>query len=76
MSQTSKKRILLFIGTVFMLLFNHLMAQPDPGGGGGPGDGCWPPPCIPIDGGIGFLVAAGIAFGVKKAVDLKSPKSQ
>jgi len=27
---------------------------------------CWPPPCIPIDGGISLLIAAGAAYGVKK----------
>lgn len=36
---------------------------PPPGGGGPP---CLPPPCIPIDGGISFLVAAGVAVGAKK----------
>lgn len=36
---------------------------PPPGGGGPP---CLPPPCVPIDGGISFLVAAGIAIGAKK----------
>ena len=30
---------------------------------------CWPPPCIPIDGGISFLILAGIALGGKKAYD-------
>ncbi len=27
---------------------------------------CWPPPCIPIDGGISLLIAAGVALGGKK----------
>lgn len=27
---------------------------------------CWPPPCIPIDGGITLLIAAGAAYGAKK----------
>ena len=36
-----------------------------PGGGGDPP--CWPAPCVPIDGGIGFLIAAGLAYGGKKA---------
>ena len=43
---------------------------PPPGGGGSGSDPpCWPPPCIPIDGGIGFLLAAGIAYGGKKAME-------
>ncbi len=28
------------------------------------------PACIPIDGGLSFLIAAGVALGGKKAVDL------
>ncbi|MDZ4665857.1 MAG: hypothetical protein SGJ15_13340 [Bacteroidota bacterium] len=30
------------------------------------GPACWPPPCIPIDGGITLLIAAGAAYGAKK----------
>lgn len=43
-----------------------VMAQ----GVGGPPP-CWPPPCIPIDGGISLLVAAGTVIGGKKALDLR-----
>ena len=32
---------------------------------------CWPPPCIPIDGGISLLVAAGVALGGKKMYDFR-----
>ena len=44
---------------------------PRPGGGGPP---CWPPPCIPIDGGISLLLAAGLALGGRKL--LKSNKKE
>ena len=27
---------------------------------------CWPPPCIPVDGGISVLIAAGALYGAKK----------
>lgn len=42
-----------------------------PHGGGAPaaGGGCWPPPCIPIDGGISLLIAAGALYGGKKIYD-------
>ena len=40
--------------------------------GGEPG--CWPPPCVPIDGGISFLIAIGAAFGGKKAYDVLKKK--
>ena len=36
--------------------------------GPGPG-GCFPPPCIPIDGGLSLLIAAGIGIAGKKAYD-------
>ena len=51
------------------------IALGQPAGGappGGPAGGtapCWPPPCVPIDGGISFLIAIGAAFGGKKAYD-------
>lgn len=34
-----------------------------PPAGGPP---CWSPPCIPIDGGIGILLAAGAFVGARK----------
>ena len=58
--------------SLFFLLFVNISSSfagvppPPPGGGGPP---CFPPPCIPIDGGITFLVVAGIAFGGKKIYD-------
>jgi hypothetical protein len=32
---------------------------------------CWPPPCIPIDGGLGFLIAAGALLGGSKALEMR-----
>ncbi len=59
--------------TFLFFIAENLLAQPDPG----PGAPCWPPGfCIPIDGGISFLVAAGIAFGVKKTWDMKKQKDK
>ncbi|WP_157454266.1 PID-CTERM protein-sorting domain-containing protein [Crocinitomix catalasitica] len=64
---------------VFFLASNvMLFAQPPggtpPGGGGTTGDAppCWTPECVPIDGGIGFLIAAGAAIGVKKLYGKKA----
>jgi hypothetical protein len=49
-------------------LVNTMLAQPPDPPAGGTGDpGCWPPPCVPIDGGISLLIAAGIGLGAKKA---------
>jgi hypothetical protein len=64
-------KILLTLSCI-MFVF---VALGQPAGGappGGPAGGtspCWPPPCVPIDGGISFLIAIGAAFGGKKAYD-------
>jgi hypothetical protein len=62
------------IFTIAILLSGSVLvsapAPPAPaaaGGGGGPV--CWPPPCVPIDGGISFLIVAGAAYGAKKLKD-------
>lgn len=34
---------------------------PPPGGGGG--QPCWPAPCVPIDGGIVFLLIVALGYG-------------
>lgn len=69
--RTFKSLILLFLFIGFSYV---LHAAPPPPPGGSPA--CWPPPCIPIDGGLSFLVAAGAAYGAKKIYDLrkKNPK--
>lgn len=62
------KKIILIV--TFSLGFHFLSnAAPPPPPGGGPS--CWPPPCVPIDGGIGLLVAAGVAYGAKKMLSSK-----
>jgi hypothetical protein len=53
--------LILFVQSSFIFA----AGPPPPPPSGGPT--CWPPPCaIPIDGGIGILMAAGIGYGVKK----------
>ncbi len=54
---------LLFI--IFLLIFYvSTIGQPvDPGGGGDP--------FIPIDGGVGFALAAGAAYGSKVIMDMR-----
>lgn len=61
-------RTVVLIFTLILLAGDTSIAQPPPPGGTGPP--CWPPPCIPIDGGIGWLIAAGVAYGAKKSFDL------
>ncbi len=61
------------IAILFILAFLAANYSPPPPGGG-MGPNCWPPPCVPIDGGITFLLVAGAAYGTKKVYDLKKNK--
>jgi hypothetical protein len=61
--------VLVAIPTVFFAL------PPDPPGGGGPPCGGPFGAVCPIDGGVSFLIAAGLAMGGKKAYDLTRKKS-
>ena len=45
-----------------------LKAQPDPGGD--------PDTEVPIDGGVSLLIAAGVAYGAKKAYDKRKKGQQ
>jgi hypothetical protein len=56
--------ILIFL---FLSLTEAIAIAPPPGGADPP---CWPPPCIPIDGGLGLLIACGAIYGGKKVYDL------
>lgn len=54
----------IFIPSVFAAGPPVVAPPPPPGGGLPP---CWEPgPCIPIDGGISLLFAAGLALGGRK----------
>ncbi|MEI7727261.1 MAG: hypothetical protein WCK09_19275 [Bacteroidota bacterium] len=46
---------------------------PPPGGGGGPGGG-GTPVGAPIDGGMGILLALGLAYGGKKLYTMRKEK--
>lgn len=46
----------LFISFLLILSVNQLIAQPGPGGG--------PQENMPIDGGLLYLIAAGISYGL------------
>ncbi len=62
-----KKSVILFCIFSFTGIMAHSQAGP-PIAGTGPG-ACFPPPCIPIDGGLSLLIAAGIGIAGKKAYD-------
>ncbi|HQV37353.1 MAG: hypothetical protein IPO60_07610 [Flavobacteriales bacterium] len=63
-------RLLLLCFLLVAPLIGALMAQPGPGGG----PPCWPPPCIPIDGGLSLLIGAGALLGTKKALDARKAR--
>jgi hypothetical protein len=67
------KKILILIFTVYLTNIVNAAAPPPPSGGGKPG--CWPPPCVPIDGGISLLIAAGAIYGGKKLYSSKKEKN-
>lgn len=75
-----KKLLKIFIVLGFIIGSHaHTLAQPSvgppPGGGGSGGEDppCWDPAaCVPIDGGIGFLLFAGAALGARKLYNEKN----
>lgn len=65
-----------YISALSFLIFINLKAYsaPPPPPGGSPL--CWPPPCVPIDGGISILMAAGALLGGKKLYDISKEKNK
>jgi hypothetical protein len=66
MKKTSKH---IFLSVALVLLATVIQAAPSAPPGGGMSPPCWPPPCLPIDGGISFLIAAAAVYGGKKLYD-------
>ena len=64
--KSSLLRTLLLVVCFTAPFAGAVLAQP----GGGPPP-CWPPPCIPIDGGISALLAAGLLYGGAKAMQMR-----
>ena len=60
---------ILIAGLLFAASYVANAGAPPPPPGGGMAPPCWPPPCLPIDGGIGFLIAAAAVYGGKKLYD-------
>ena len=73
-----KKFIFTVLFLIAMSIVNNAFAAgpPGPPGGGGGGPPCWPPPCVPVDGGIGFLLLAGVAYGGKKVYEFSKEKKK
>ncbi len=64
-----KYRKQLLIAGLLVVATYVAQAGPPPPIGGGVEPACWPPPCLPIDGGISFLIAAAAVYGGKKLYD-------
>ena len=71
-----KKFIAIFSLVFFIALANSLQAQPPDPGGGGQGPNCFPPPCVPIDGGLSWLLVAGTLYGGKKILEVNNAKNK
>lgn len=71
----SKRFLLLFIFIFGIVALSRALPPPPPPPGGGDEPGCWPPPCIPIDGGISLLIAAGAVYGGRKLYSKQKEKN-
>jgi hypothetical protein len=64
-------KIYLFLISLVFISIDIFAQGPGDDPGGDPGGD---PDLIPIDGGLGFLLAAGVGYGVKKAREYKKKK--
>jgi len=66
--------ILLIVVGISSYSFAGPPPPPHSGATGGH-PGCWPPPCIPVDGGISLLIAAGAIYGGRKLYSNRKEKN-
>ena len=59
--KSMNKKILALLICIILFNIQSLFGQPQ----GPPNAPCWPPPCIPIDGGISIFTFLSILFGYK-----------
>lgn len=69
------KKLLYILALLLIGFSTDLKAQPPDPGGGQDDPGCFPPPCVPIDGGLSWLLIAGVAYGGKKVYEMNKDKS-
>lgn len=69
-------KTLLFVLFVFGIESVNAAPAPPPSAAAAAGTpGCWPPPCVPIDGGIVFLMVAAGLYGAYKLFQRKKAGS-
>lgn len=71
MNSILRKIFLIFVFAIPLVVFS----QPGPPAGAAPPCGAPFGPACPIDGGVSLLIAAGLAFGGKKAHDISRKKA-
>ena len=71
----NKKAFLIMVVFLGITSLCKALPPPPPPPGGGDTPGCWPPPCIPIDGGISLLIAAGAIYGGRKLYGSRKEKN-
>ncbi|MBC7411083.1 MAG: hypothetical protein H7331_01345 [Bacteroidia bacterium] len=64
-----KTKLKILSALILVAFTNLCYGPPPPPPKGGPP--CWPPPCIPINNGIQFLIIGGFLLIIYKLVDLK-----
>ena len=75
---TYRAALALFFVAIKVMAFAQPSAggPPDAGGSTGTEPPCWEPSCVPIDGGLAFLLVAGAVFGAKMIYELRNNKSR
>ncbi|MBS1646711.1 MAG: hypothetical protein JST67_05170 [Bacteroidetes bacterium] len=65
MNATHTPKALLLSGLLLLANTDYARTGPPPPpiGGGHGNPPCWPPPCVPIDSGLVFLIAAAALYG-------------
>jgi hypothetical protein len=63
-NSTMNTRFLFLVLFIIGFATISIALPPPPPSGVAPD--CWPPPCVPIDGGISLLIAAGAIYGGRK----------
>ena len=71
----NKRFFIITVILIGMVSICEALPPPPPPPSGGDVPGCWPPPCVPIDGGISLLIAAGAIYGGRKLYKKKKEKN-
>lgn len=65
------KTVKVLYTAIFVFAAGIIFAAPSPPPTTTGSPACWPPPCVPVDNGVIFLIVAGALFGAKKLYDFR-----